>query len=260
MSQSASIAIGAEFASLTYEADAATKAASVSPASRTIRHHHTEGPSPGGGGPMRTVVGMFDNRDSAESAITRLMADGVDRDSIGIAMKDVREATSLSDDTGTHDLSAEGATAGVVSGAGVGAMIGLALVGSTVLLPGVGTFVIGGPIAAGLIGAGIGAVSGGLIGGLIGAGIPEEEAHHYAAGIHRGEIFVSANVSDDRVAEARRIFDEEGSTRTYAPEPSCLNIRSNRRSLGGHDPSWSAPRRFLVLSVRTQSEKVSFFG
>jgi uncharacterized membrane protein len=166
---------------------------------------------------MRTVVGMFDNRDSAESAINRLLADGIDRNSIGIAMKDAREATSLSEDTGTHDMSAEGATAGVVSGAGVGALVGIALVGSTVLLPGIGTFVIGGPIVAGLTGAGIGAVSGGLIGGLIGAGIPEDEAHHYAAGIHRGEIFVSANVPEGQVAEARRIFDEEGSTRTFAP-------------------------------------------
>jgi hypothetical protein len=166
---------------------------------------------------MRTVVGLFDNRESAESAIKGLLADGIDRDSISIAMKDVREATSLSEDTGTHDMSAEGATAGVVSGAGVGALVGIALVGSNFLIPGVGTFVIGGPIIAGLTGAGIGAVSGGLIGGLIGMGIPEDEAEHYSAGIDRGGIFVSANVPDDQVAEARRIFDEEGSERTYAP-------------------------------------------
>jgi hypothetical protein len=166
---------------------------------------------------MRTVVGLFEGRDSAEGAIQRLMAGGIDRESISIAMKDVREATALSEDTGTNDLSAEGATAGVVSGAGVGALVGMALVGSTILLPGIGTFLIGGPIAAALTGAGIGAVSGGLIGGLVGAGIPEDEAHHYAAGIERGGIFVSAHVPESQVAEARRIFDEEGSTRTYAP-------------------------------------------
>jgi Heat induced stress protein YflT domain len=162
-------------------------------------------------------VGLFHDRESAERAIRRLLDDGIDRDSISIAMKDVREATSLSEDTGANDLSAEGATAGVVSGAGVGALVGLAMVGSTVLLPGIGTFLIGGPIAAALTGAGIGAVSGGLIGGLIGAGIPEEEAHHYAAGIERGGIFVSAHIPENQVPEARRIFDEEGSERTYAP-------------------------------------------
>ena len=166
---------------------------------------------------MRTVVGLFDNRESAERAIKGLLAEGIDRDSISIAMKDVREATSLSEDTGTHDMSAEGATAGVVSGAGVGALVGIALVGSNFLIPGVGTFVIGGPIAAGLTGAGIGAVSGGLIGGLIGTGIPEDEVEHYSAAIDRGGIFVSANVPDGQVAEALEIFDAEGSERNYAP-------------------------------------------
>ncbi|WP_435009392.1 general stress protein [Tundrisphaera lichenicola] len=166
---------------------------------------------------MHTVVGLFNQRESAEQAIHRLISSGVDRHSISIAMKDVREAAEISEATDTNDLSAEGATAGAVSGAGVGALVGIALVGSTVLLPGLGTFLIGGPIAAALTGAGIGAASGGLIGGLIGAGIPEEEAHHYASGIESGGIFVSANVPDNQVAEARRIFDEEGSSRTYAP-------------------------------------------
>ncbi|WP_435021908.1 general stress protein [Tundrisphaera sp. TA3] len=166
---------------------------------------------------MRTVVGLFDARSGAEAAIRRLQADGVDRDSISVAMKDVREASSISESTGVGDLSDEGATAGLVSGAGVGALIGIALVGSTVLLPGLGTVLIGGPIAAALTGAGIGAASGGLIGGLIGAGIPEEEAQHFSSAIESGGIFVSANVPDDQVATVRRVFDEEGSTRTYAP-------------------------------------------
>ena len=166
---------------------------------------------------MRTVVGLFSNRSTAEAAIHRLLGEGVDRDSISIAMKDAREATSIADATGTNDLSAEGATAGAVSGAGVGAMVGLALLGSTVLLPGLGTFLIGGPVAAALTGAGIGAASGGLIGGLVGAGIPEDEASHYAAGIEKGGVFVSAQVGENQVADVRRVFDEEGSSRTYAP-------------------------------------------
>ena len=166
---------------------------------------------------MRTVVGLFDSRDAAESAIHKLTADGVDRESISVAMKDAREATAIADATGAHDLSGEGATAGAMSGAGVGALVGIALIGSTVLLPGLGTFLIGGPIAAALTGAGIGAASGGLIGGLIGAGIPEEEAEHYAAGIDKGGIFVSAHVDESKVAEVRRVFDDAGSQRTYAP-------------------------------------------
>lgn len=164
---------------------------------------------------MKNVIGLFETRDEAESAINRLKASGVVADSISIAMMDRREATDLVEATGADDLSAEGATAGVISGAAVGTLVGLALVGSTFILPGVGTFLIGGPLAAGLAGAGIGAASGGLLGGLIGAGIPEHEAEHYAAGIEQGQIFVSASVPDDLATTAARILDEEGSRRTH---------------------------------------------
>src|SRR4051794_37471529 len=99
---------------------------------------------------MKTVVGMFETRSEAEDAIHRLQAAGFSRDAIGVAMRDTREAGELADTTGSNDLSAEGATAGGLSGAVVGGLVGLALVGSTVLLPGVGTVLIGGPIAAGL--------------------------------------------------------------------------------------------------------------
>jgi hypothetical protein len=131
-------------------------------------------------------------------------------------MKDVRAAGDLVDTTGANDLSGEGATAGAVSGAAVGTLVGLALVGSTFVLPGVGTFLIGGPLAAALAGAGIGAASGGLLGALIGAGIPEAEAAHYASGIEQGQILISTNVADTEAPIVRKIFDEEGSRRTHS--------------------------------------------
>lgn len=108
------------------------------------------------------------------------------------------------------------ATAGAVSGAAVGTLVGLALVGSTLVLPGVGTFLIGGPLAAALAGAGIGAASGGILGALIGSGIPETEAEHYAAGIEEGQVFLSTNVPDPSASIVRKIFDEEGSRRTHS--------------------------------------------
>ncbi len=113
-------------------------------------------------------------------------------------------------------MSGEGAAAGAVSGAAVGLLVGLAVAGSTFVLPGVGAFLVGGPLAAALTGAGIGAASGGLLGALIGAGIPEHEAHHYASGVEQGHILVSADVDDAVAPVVRRIFDEEGSRRTHA--------------------------------------------
>jgi hypothetical protein len=164
---------------------------------------------------MRTVVGMFETRAEAESAIHRLTASGIGADTISVAMKDSEAASDLVESTGAHDLAGEGAAAGAVSGATVGTLVGLALAGSTLVLPGVGTVLVGGPILAALTGAGIGAASGGLFGALVGAGIPDLEAETYAAGIAEGHIFVSANVADDQAALAHRIFDEEGSHRTH---------------------------------------------
>jgi hypothetical protein len=159
---------------------------------------------------MKTVAGMFETRNDAEDAIRRLQAAGFSRDSIGVAMTDREELESLATDTGANDLSAEGATAGLVSGAAVGALVGIALVGSTIVLPGIGTMLIGGPLAAGLTGAGIGAASGGLVGGLIGAGIPEHEAAEYSSKLERGHILVTVQAADHEVARARQILTEEG--------------------------------------------------
>ena len=166
---------------------------------------------------MKTVVGMFDTRAAAESAISRLHKNGVGREEISVGMKDTREAADLTESTGAHDLSGEGATAGLVSGAGVGALVGLAIAGSTIILPGIGPLLIAGPLAAALTGAGIGAASGGLIGGLIGSGIPEDDAAEFHTGLERGHVLVAAHVDDADVADARKIMDEEGSVRSYSP-------------------------------------------
>jgi hypothetical protein len=164
---------------------------------------------------MRNIVAMFNARTEAEQAIRRLQAHGIATDGISVAMQDSAERHDLVEATGAEDLSGEGAAAGVVSGAAVGALVGLAVAGATVVLPGVGTFLVWGPLAAALSGAGIGAASGGVLGALIGSGIPEPEAHHYLAGLGAGNVIVTASVPDDEANDVRIIFNEEGSTRTH---------------------------------------------
>lgn len=163
---------------------------------------------------MQTIVGLFAVREDAERAVQRLLAAGFSNESLGIAVRDSTGTVNGLSAAGVEDMSEEGATAGAVSGAGVGALIGLALVGTTLVMPGIGTFLIGGPLAAAIAGAGIGAASGGILGALIGLGIPEAEAEHYAAGLERGDTLVTVHTTDDRAREARRILDEEGARRT----------------------------------------------
>ncbi len=177
---------------------------------------------------MKTVVGMFETRSEAEDAIHRLQAAGFGRESIGVAMRDHRESGDLAETTGSNDLAAEGATAGGLTGAATGALVGIALVGSTILLPGIGTVLIGGPLAAGLTGAAIGAASGGLIGGLVGAGIPEDEASEYSSRLERGHILVSVQAADNDVARARQILLEEGAG-PPEPLPERPWVRKRRR-------------------------------
>jgi hypothetical protein len=165
---------------------------------------------------MQNIVGIFETSSEAENAINRLRAAGVSQDAISVALKDTGASKALAESTGANDLSGEAATAGAVSGAAVGTLVGLALVGSTVVLPGVGTFLVGGPLAAALTGAGIGAASGGLLGALIGSGIPEAEAQQFASGIERGDVLLSVNVRDDDAPAVRKILDEEGSRRTHS--------------------------------------------
>lgn len=165
---------------------------------------------------MRHIIGMFDTRDEAEAAIDRLNRSGIGVDAISVAMKeDQREGiSSLAADTGTHDLAEEGAGVGAVSGAAVGTLVGLLVAGSTMVLPGLGTVLVAGPLAAALTGAGVGAASGGVLGALVGSGIPEPEVHPYLTGVESGGVIVAAHVPEPRAAEVHRIFDEEGSRRT----------------------------------------------
>jgi hypothetical protein len=95
----------------------------------------------------------------------------------------------------------------LVLGAGVSVLAGLAIASSNVILPGVGAFLIGGPLFAGLAGAGVG--------GLIGAGIPKEEAEHFTTAMERGQIIVAAHVESVHLSVVRTILEEAGSLRTY---------------------------------------------
>lgn len=164
---------------------------------------------------MRNIVGIFETRAEAESAINRLKAHGIAADQISVAMKDTAQQAEITGATGTEDLSGEGAAAGAVSGAAIGAIVGLAVAGTTFVLPGVGTFLVWGPLASVLSGAGIGAASGGVLGALIGSGIPEPQAHHYMTGLEAGHIIVTVSVPDDVTDSARVIFNEEGSHQTH---------------------------------------------
>ncbi|HEY7784943.1 MAG TPA: hypothetical protein VIB00_09460 [Pyrinomonadaceae bacterium] len=143
----------------------------------------------------RLVTGLFKNRIAAEAAVDAIMKRGYTRDDISVMMSDATRSKEFALQAKTH--AADGAGIGGALGGAVGAVLAaIAVVGSTIALPGL-NLVIAGPIAAALAGAGAGAATGGVIGALIGAGIPEYRAKVYESGLKGGGILIGVEARND---------------------------------------------------------------
>lgn len=168
----------------------------------------------------KTVVGLFDRFEQAQSALDDLAASGFSREDLSIVMHEqTGRKAGIKPSRGERGGAAEGAA----SGAGVGAASGAALGGAAGLLAGVGAIAIpgfgallaAGPIVGLLsgagIGAGVGAVAGGLIGALTNAGVPEEQANLYAESVRRGgTLLMLHEENDERADEAADLMDRHG--------------------------------------------------
>ncbi len=161
----------------------------------------------------RTIIGVFDNREHAEMAITDLRQLGIaDTDISYIYSSEGKTVT----ETGGETHAGEGAASGATTGAILGAIAGLAVANG--ILPGLGSLFVAGPLAAALgltgaaattaAGAMTGAAAGGLVGALAGLGVKEEEARVYEEKVKLGGILVTARTHD--AAGAREIFTRHG--------------------------------------------------
>lgn len=170
---------------------------------------------------MKTIVGLFDNFNDAQSVVSDLVNAGFDRSKISMVANDAsgQYSTSLGSGGGSGegvvrdtDSSAgpvaESAGTGAKAGAYVGGALGLLAGLGALAIPGVGPVIAAGPIMTALgstaLGAGLGAATGGLIGGLVGLGVPDEEAGYYSEGVRRGGTLVTVSADD---AMAQRAVD-----------------------------------------------------
>jgi hypothetical protein len=151
----------------------------------------------------RTVVALYDDFDTARSAVEALVDAGFNRTDVSLVANNATgEYSSYFNEEGTYVYDDEDVSAG--EGAGFGAVVG-ALVGLGVaLIPGVGPVLAAGPLAAALmagIGAASGAVTGGIVAGLVDFGVPEEHAESYAEGVRRGGTLVTVHMIQDEWAD-----------------------------------------------------------
>lgn len=142
------------------------------------------------------VTGLFKDNRSAECAYDALSERGYGKDDADVMMSDQTRdkyySGAAADDTELGSKAMEGTGTGAAIGGTLGAIIaGIAAIGTSIVLPGIG-LIVAGPIAAALVGAGAGGLAGGLVGALIGSGIPEEHAAAYETGIKSGGIVLRA--------------------------------------------------------------------
>lgn len=159
-----------------------------------------------------TVVAVYDTFETADKAIRALVADGFERNDIGLAANNVKgtygnvttEGVATDHVTDLNDPSdvsgGEGGSFGAVVGGITGAVVAL----SAIVIPGVGPIIAAGPLVAllggatgAVVGGAAGAVTGGVAASLIHLGIPEEEAQHYVESVRRGHAMVTVQVTND---------------------------------------------------------------
>ena len=178
----------------------------------------------------KTIVGMFDNRQHAETAAAKVKEQGLRTDDISIVSKQGDEgdptntaAGAAPTGAGTGDATAVGMkndntqvndniSDGVVSGSVLGGLAGLVIGAGSLIVPGLGIIAAAGPIA-GLIS---GAVTGGIVGGLVDLGIPENRSKQYESDIKHGKILFSMKTDEDKVDKISSILKSSGATSVEA--------------------------------------------
>lgn len=162
------------------------------------------------------VSAIFNDRSSAEQAVSALRGLGVGESQLSIIAKHDQTGT------GTH-AAAEAAdaagdvTKGTVAGMGVGALFGIA----AALIPGVGPFITAGTLLTSALGAvGGGAVAGAVVGGTTGAissalaraGYDEHEANYYGGAVEQGGTLVVVDTTGLNDAGVRDVLRQYGGT------------------------------------------------
>lgn len=151
---------------------------------------------------MKTVLGIFSDREQAESALTELEKKGYSPKDISIITKEVSPGNYSGPVEDATTKTVGGATTGGLIGGIAGLLIGI----GAITIPGIGAFLIGGPLAAALgstgaaattvSGAATGALAGGIVGALTSIGVPAESAKVYEERLREGGVLLAISAKD----------------------------------------------------------------
>lgn len=151
---------------------------------------------------MSTVIGVFDNKDSAKKAIRQIKDLGFNEDEISMVAKNDE---AKNDDNNYMD---QNLTNGAATGGTLGGLAGIAAGIGALAIPGIGPILAAGPIAAGLTGA----AAGGIAGGLVDMGIPQERGDYYENEVKSGKILTAVDAEDNKVNDISSVFRNNGAS------------------------------------------------
>jgi hypothetical protein len=187
------------------------------------------------------VLGLYATREAVDQALNQFASAGFENGDISVLLSDgtdeqtAKSMKASASGTAPHQMTTASsrdvretglgiaesaptpsaiATPAVKTGAGIGAVAGSAALGwvatlTALAIPGLGPFLVVGPI----IGALAGGAAGGAVGALTAVGIPEQEAKLYEERLKKGGILVSVHTAAvAQVDRAKTIFSQTGAT------------------------------------------------
>ena len=159
--------------------------------------------------PHPLVLALFDNAAAAAAAARDLRGLGVPRERVSIVARSHDEEGKLAQVSGGSPGSEieDSAPASRLGELGAHLLAAIALV-----MPGIGTIVADGPLAAGL-GEAAGHLAGGITRTLEHAGLSPADAEAWEADIQRGWVLIGGHVTADGVEAARGAMMAAGAVR-----------------------------------------------
>ncbi len=170
--------------------------------------------------PGSSIVAVYPNHDSAESAIRLLHKNGFAIEDLSIIGRNILMSEEPTGFVTTGDY----VKAGAKSGALIGGLAGVALGAALLVLPGVGPIIVAGPLAAavlaGIEGAVGGVAFGALSGALVGWGVPRDHAVKFESEVQGGKFLVLTRGNAEEVARARALLTPESHDHIEVYDPA----------------------------------------
>ena len=180
------------------------------------------------------VYGIYRSRENAEEAIDAIRAGGFKNEDISVLFADNPGSKDFGHEK--HTKAPEGTTAGAATGGALGGAVGWLIGAGLLAIPGLGPFIVAGPVMAALAGLGAGSVVGGLVGAFVGMGIPEYEAKRYEGRVRSGGVLVSIHCEDELwVRRAKEMLRHTGAE-DIASAGEARGSRRETETMAPRDP------------------------